>query len=141
MGLCRDISILSPEMRVKAVAFLSICKQKNINVVVIETFRTHEVQSAYYAQGRESLKSVNDKRLKAGLAVITEKENVKITNTKPGMSKHNIGKAFDVAPAVNGKIIWNDSALFRELGSIGKSVGLKWGGDWKSFKDSPHFEI
>ena len=139
--LCRDISKLVPELQEKVKSFLAICKDRKKDVVIIETARTNEVQAAYYAQGRADLKTVNDKRILAGLPVISEKENVKITNTKPGMSKHNSGKAFDVAPAVNGKIMWNDSESFRELGSIGKSVGLKWGGDWKSFKDSPHFEI
>ena len=84
---------------------------------------------------------VNLMRKGAGLSPISQKENVKITNTQAGHSKHNIGKAFDVCPILNGKLAWNDVDLFNQLGEIGHSVGLKWGGDWRSFKDSPHFEI
>ena len=141
MGICRDINILVPELREKAVKFLSICKEKKIEVSIIETFRSNLIQSAYYAQGRKNLEEVNLMRKGAGLSPISQKENVKITNTQAGYSKHNIGKAFDVCPILNGKLAWNDIDLFSQLGEIGLSVGLKWGGDWRSFKDSPHFEI
>ena len=99
------------------------------------------VQTAYYAQGRNILKDVNSMRIGAGLPVISEKENRIITNTTAGKSKHNLGKAFDCVPLVNGKPCWTNSQLFKKIGQIGKNCGLKWGGDFKTIKDSPHFEL
>lgn len=140
-GVCRDFKKLVPELQTKFFAFLELLAKEGIDVVVLETFRSNLVQAAYYAQGREPLEIVNTMRKGAGLALITEKENKVITNTKPGESEHNKGKAFDVCPAVHGKLVWNDSKLWKRLGELGKSIGLKWGGDWKSIKDCPHFEI
>jgi peptidoglycan L-alanyl-D-glutamate endopeptidase CwlK len=27
------------------------------------------------------------------------------------------------------------------VGKIGKDLGLEWGGDWKTMKDLPHFQL
>lgn len=64
----------------------------------------------------------------------------KVTNAKPGQSYHNYGLAIDIVPIVNGKVDWNALDVFDKVGMIGKSVGLRWGGDFKSLKDRPHFE-
>ena len=48
--------------------------------------------------------------------------------------------AFDICPLVNGKTSWNYIELFKKVGSIGESLGLEWGGNWKKFKDLPHFQ-
>ena len=67
-------------------------------------------------------------------------------------SKHNSlpSMAVDVAPF---PINWNDAERWKKLGEvvwncwqklpISERAGyrLVWGGDWKKFKDSPHFEI
>ena len=67
-------------------------------------------------------------------------------------SKHNSlpSMAVDVAPF---PVRWNDTARWKKLGEvvwkcwlrlpISERAGyrLVWGGDWKLFKDSPHFEI
>ena len=141
MGLCRDLEKLVPECKTKAELFLEECKKEGIDVLVVETYRKGLVQTAYYAQGRKSLADVNIMRIGSGLPVITEKENRIITNTTAGKSKHNLGEAFDVVPLVNGKPCWNNSVLFNKIGRIGVKCGLRWGGHFKSIKDSPHFEI
>lgn len=61
-------------------------------------------------------------------------------------SKHNQmpSLAVDIAPY---PIDWNDLDRFKELGAIvkriarEKGIDLSWGGDWKSFKDYPHFQL
>ena len=42
----------------------------------------------------------------------------------------------------DGKLLYNDK-LIRKVAKIAKSkkVGLKWGGDWKSIVDTPHFYL
>ncbi len=68
-------------------------------------------------------------------------------------SKHNKlpSLAVDIAPCVviAGKTVidWDNISAFKKLGGIVKQIAkekgyqISWGGDWKSFKDYPHFEI
>lgn len=61
-------------------------------------------------------------------------------------SKHLTGNAVDLAVLKDGKVTW-DYPEYEKLAAVVKSVALrhgtriKWGGDWKSFKDGPHFEL
>lgn len=58
-----------------------------------------------------------------------------------------LGHAVDLAPLVRGAIPWNDWKAFADLAGVVKAcaaelgVPVEWGGDWKSFKDGPHFQI
>ena len=45
----------------------------------------------------------------------------------------------DVVQLVNGKADWNCD--WDAIAKIAKSFGFAWGGDWKKFKDKPHFEM
>ena len=61
-------------------------------------------------------------------------------------SKHNMNpsRAVDIAPY---PIDWNNRERFAKLAGVilacAHEVGVKvvWGGDWKTFKDLPHFEL
>jgi peptidoglycan L-alanyl-D-glutamate endopeptidase CwlK len=79
----------------------------------------------------------------------------KVTNAKGGQSIHNYGLAFDIVLLYdndnNGTFetaSWDmvkdydkdSKADFMEIVNYFKSKGYTWGGDWKSFKDNPHFE-
>lgn len=80
----------------------------------------------------------------------------KVTNAKGGQSIHNYGLAFDIVLLYdndgNGtfeEASWSmirdfdkdSKADFMEIVNYFKSKGWAWGGDWKSFKDNPHFEV
>lgn len=58
-----------------------------------------------------------------------------------------LGHAVDLAPLVDGSIPWNNWQAFADLASVVKAcaaelgVPVEWGGDWKLFKDGPHFQI
>jgi peptidoglycan L-alanyl-D-glutamate endopeptidase CwlK len=58
-----------------------------------------------------------------------------------------LGHAVDLAPLMRGAIPWNDWEAFADLAGVVKAcaaelgVPVEWGGDWKSFKDGPHFQI
>jgi hypothetical protein len=66
--------------------------------------------------------------------------------TKTLNSFHITGHAVDIAPYVNGAASWDWKYYYpvrdamkqaaKELG-----VNITWGGDWKSFKDGPHWQI
>ena len=66
--------------------------------------------------------------------------------TKTMNSRHLTGHAVDLAPMIGGQISW-DWPLYRRLAKIVKAaaaaenVPLQWGGDWKTFKDGPHWEL
>lgn len=64
----------------------------------------------------------------------------KVTNAKAGYSNHNFGIAFDVGIFSGTKYI-PESPKYKTVGAIGKRLGLEWGGDWKSFRDEPHFQL
>ena len=107
------------------------------------TLRTFDEQNVLYAQGRTKLFDANGKRLGV------------VTKAKGGQSIHNFGLALDIVllkdSNSDGKFesaTWETNIDFdkdgksdwMEVVNILKSHGWTWGGDWKSFKDAPHFE-
>jgi peptidoglycan L-alanyl-D-glutamate endopeptidase CwlK len=66
--------------------------------------------------------------------------------TKTLNSRHLTGHAVDLAPMLDGKVSW-DWPLYHRLAKTVKSaaafekVPLQWGGDWRTFKDGPHWEL
>lgn len=61
-------------------------------------------------------------------------------------SRHITGHAVDLAAVVGGEVRW-DWPLYHRLGELVKQaaqdlqVPVEWGGDWKAFKDGPHFQL
>jgi peptidoglycan L-alanyl-D-glutamate endopeptidase CwlK len=52
-------------------------------------------------------------------------------------------KAFDIAfKKADGSLDWSANN-FKNFAAIIKKVAplVEWGGDWKSFKDLPHFQV
>lgn len=66
--------------------------------------------------------------------------------SKTMASKHITGRAVDVAAVVDGKVSWEwkyyaqISVAFKQAAKE-LGISLRWGGDWKYFKDGPHFEL
>ena len=117
----RSLDDLAPPAKQRALAFIAAASAKGIDLLVTSTYRDSESQDALYAQGR------------------TTPGNI-VTRAKAGQSWHNWRCALDVVPLVNGKAIWDDQAMWKQVGEIGKSCGLEWAGDWKTFKEYPHFQ-
>lgn len=61
-------------------------------------------------------------------------------------SRHLTGHAVDLAALLGGKVRW-DWPLYTKLSkamkaaAAEKGVPIEWGGDWKTFKDGPHFQL
>ena len=54
---------------------------------------------------------------------------------------HNFRLAYDVVPLINGKPCWDiKNPVWLKVGELGKKNGLEWAGDWKTFKEYPHFQ-
>jgi len=112
---------LLPLVQRKLIEHRNLCAKHNLFFIVTSTYRSIEDQNKIYAQGRTTPGSI-------------------VTNAKGGQSFHNWKVAYDVAPIVGGKVVWDD-ALLSAIGYYGQQVGLEWGGSWKGFKDNPHFQL
>jgi peptidoglycan L-alanyl-D-glutamate endopeptidase CwlK len=66
--------------------------------------------------------------------------------TRTMNSRHLTGHAVDLAPMIGGTVRW-DWPLYHQLAAIVKdaakaeNVPIQWGGDWRTFKDGPHWEL
>lgn len=62
-------------------------------------------------------------------------------------SRHLTGHAVDCVPLVNNQITWSDWSYFKKVADAmiqaAKELGvdIEWGGNWKTFKDGPHFQL
>ena len=90
----------------------------DLDFMVTEGLRTKEQQAKYVAAGRSQTKN----------------------------SRHLTGHAVDLAVMLNGELTW-EWKHYAKLGGImkqaAKDVGVKieWGGDWRTLKDGPHFQL
>lgn len=117
-----NIRTLNPAIQGMARTLVrEVFKQLGTVIKVTSGLRTYEEQDELYAQGRT-------------------KPGPKVTGARGGYSNHNFGLAFDVTIFEGNRPIW-ESRLYKKVGEIGKSLGLSWGGDWKSLVDEPHFEL
>lgn len=127
------IAKLHPVVRKQLLTIIAECDAKltgRAKVRITQGLRTIAEQDEMYAQGRTKPGKV-------------------ITNAKGGSSYHNYGLAVDFCLIIDGKeVSWSLTADFDgdkkadwlEVVSIFKAHGWGWGGDFKSFKDYPHFQ-
>ncbi|RSN84443.1 M15 family peptidase [Acinetobacter baumannii] len=109
--------------------------------LVVEGVRSKEQCYINYGKGRTVAqcvaKGVPSQYAQPTLAKVTWLNN-------PLSSKHTTGKAVDLVPY---PVDWNDLSKFKKVAVAMKQaakelgVELDWGGDWKSSKDYPHFEL
>ena len=117
----RSLSDLRPELAALAQQLLDEAETLGIPIFVTETLRTYSRQDQLFHQGRTTDGEV-------------------VTNARAGESNHNYGLAFDVAfrapPAADPF-----DGPWAAIGEIGRNLGLRWGGDFSSLVDRPHFEL
>jgi hypothetical protein len=120
----RVLAGLMPELRGPAAQLVKLLASQGISIALVNGRRSMAEQEKLYQQGRTT-------------------EGAIVTQVKPGGSKHNYGAAVDVAVlGSNGKPSWpEDDELWTKIGEAGESLGLRWGGRWKGFRDRPHFEL
>lgn len=131
-----NIKTLHPKAQERAREFMQavvpIMRQRGVDVRIISGTRTYAEQDALYRQAFDKVDNDRDGR-------VDERDEF-VTKARAGYSNHNFGVAWDIGLFKAGKYL-EDSPLYRECGQIGKSLGLEWGGDWKSIQDEPHFEV
>ena len=133
------IQMLHPDLREEVgEIYKEICSRLTGNTICrfAYTLRTFEEQDALFAIGRT-------------------KPGKRVTNARGGQSFHNYGLAVDIVLLVdkdkNGTYetaSWDTKSDsdgdkisdWMECVSVFKMWGWEWGGEWKSFKDAPHFQ-
>lgn len=126
----KSIMTMIPKTQILARRFLKTAAGFKYNCKIISGTRTYAEQNALYAIGR----TISGR---------------KVTNARGGQSNHNFCIAWDVGlfHKATGKYLTGASAAeskaYRELAERVKSQvgGLEWGGDWRSFKDQPHYQV
>ena len=125
----RNISALRPELQSKLRQLSDLASREGIYIGFAECLRTTAEQDSLYAKGR------------------TTPGNI-VTNARGAdyNSQHQWGIAADFyldmdvdGDGSKSDDAYNDSThLFETVGKIAVSIGLGWGGNWKSFVDKPH---
>ena len=127
------IAKLHPTVREEVTQIIAQCDKAltgKAKIRITQGLRTNAEQDAMYAQGRTT-------------------PGKKITNAKGGQSIHNYGFAVDICLIIEGKTAswdtkkdWDNDKVadWYECVKIFALHGWEWGGNWKTFKDMPHFE-
>jgi hypothetical protein len=110
-----------PHFRALLRALKTYALEKGLEVKIISGNRTWAEQDALFAKGRT-------------------KPGPKVTNARGGQSNHNYQIAVDIGLFKDGKYL-EESVHYKKLGPLGEALGLEWGGRWKDFQDTPHYQI
>ncbi|WP_319413852.1 M15 family metallopeptidase [uncultured Cohaesibacter sp.] len=70
----------------------------------------------------------------------------KTMNSRHLVTGDGYGHAVDIAPYVHGAVSWDWPLYYRLAPAVKRaaeelSVPIEWGGDWRSFKDGPHWQL
>ena len=119
-----DITLCHPRLQTLAAKLVEECARQGLQIKIGETLRTVEEQDELYAQGR------------------TDPGN-SVTNARGSNynSYHQWGTACDFYRADGRDAYYDNDKFFTKVGQIGVSLGLEWGGNWKSIQDKPHFQL
>lgn len=120
----RDITKLHPKLQDKIAELEVLCKKNGLKIKITECLRTVAEQDALYAQGRTKPGKI-------------------VTNAKGSTysSMHLWGVAVDVCRDDGKGAYYDNDGFFTKVGKLGQSIGLEWGGSWKSIVDKPHFQL
>ena len=123
----QKLSTLDPEFEDLIIRLINHCYERGINVQVAQAYRSNEEQQALYDIGRTKPGKI-------------------VTNAKPGTSFHNYALAADLF-FINdkGEAYW-DVKAFKKVWAVAQEIGLdkeglRWGGNFKSIQDYPHFQF
>ena len=123
--MSRSLDDLDSRFKIIVFEFLARLTEEQILVLVVNTLRTPEEQSAAVKNGFSG--TMNGKHL-----------------PQPPEKK---SRAIDICPYLEfqlkgpDKLQWDASdPIWTKIGLIGEKLGLRWGGRWKQPHDPGHFE-
>ncbi|EJB4740756.1 M15 family metallopeptidase [Listeria monocytogenes] len=110
-----NVNKLADNTKVAARKLLDWAENSGIEVLIYETIRTKEQQSANVASGA----------------------------SQTMRSYHLVGQALDFVMAKGKTVNWGAyrSDKGKKFVAKAKSLGLEWGGDWSGFVDNPHLQF
>lgn len=127
----KNLETLHPDVQEQFRQFLieaqALAETRGLEYKVICGTRSWEQQAKIYAQGRTAPGKI-------------------VTKAPPGHSMHNFGLAIDCGVFRGGKYLDESdpktaSSMHKAAGELAKEHGIRWGGNFKSIVDEPHFEI
>lgn len=128
----RDITQLHPELQEKLSQLLKLCESKGIHIKIGECYRTVAEQNELYEQGRT----------KPG-NIVTNAPGSSYSSQHQWMIAADFYLCMDIDGdgSVSDDAFNNSSGMFDKVGVLAESVGLGWGGRWKSPVDRPHLYL
>lgn len=130
----RRLDLLHPDFRPMVDRFLAKCIEAGIMVMIVETWRSQEAHEEDVKNGRSWVTKSNHQNA--------------LVSVWGWQGEIPAALAIDVAPydqyQLHGpdKLKWDGAdPVWQRLGEIGESLGMKWGGRWKTVPpDMAHFE-
>ncbi len=111
--------------------FMELIKISPHDFSITQGIRTTAEQNKLYQQGRTTPGKI-----------VTNCDGYKLKSNHQTKSD-GLGHAGDIAVLVNNKITWSER-YYKEVAMSARILmqkyNIEWGGDWKNFKDLPHFE-
>lgn len=118
-----------PQLVEKLARVLAAMDALGHQMIVTDGLRTVEQQRALYAKGRT-----------APGAIVTNADGTeKRSNHQKRLD--GFGHAVDCCFLVDGKPSWDAHLPWKVYGAAAESLGLIWGGSWRSLHDLPHVEL
>lgn len=119
----RHWELLDEDFRQRMLLVFKLMRERHgYELVLLEGYRSPERQAKLAAMGSQ------------------------VTQAGAFESYHQFGLAADCAFMINGRIVVSETNPqaargYELLGGVAKSLGLTWGGDWRSLKDLGHIEL
>jgi peptidoglycan L-alanyl-D-glutamate endopeptidase CwlK len=117
----------------------SVEKLKAVHPDLVRVVKRAATMSSIDFTVMEGTRSVAQQKLNVA-------KGVSSTMNSRHIPSKGVAHAVDLVPIVAGKASW-DWAVYNKLAPIVKeaakieNVPIEWGGDWKTFKDGPHFQL
>lgn len=130
------LRLLHPKVRDLAIAAYREAVRvtpTNVHPFITETLRSFERSTALFNQPHDGIDNDGDGKI--------DEADEKVTNAPGGSSFHNYGLALDFVIQVNGLPKWTVDYNWMLVVKCFKEKGFAWGGDFRSIKDYPHFEM
>ncbi len=117
----RDLQLLAPGFRAAVTGAVAECRDRGLDAMVFEAYRSPELQALYFARGRTIVPPSRP-----------------VTNAASNLfSWHGYGLAVDV---ISESKKWDAGEdWFREVAAVFSEHGCRWGGEWR-VRDLPHFQ-
>lgn len=118
----KNIAGLDDAFKPQVMELMQRANAAGLRPVIVEGRRSQERQNELWAQGRTTPGKI-------------------VTKTKH--SAHTKGLAVDIYQLdENGKVnLSPEPGFYDQMAQIARPLGIMWGGDWKGFKDRPHFQF